>query len=112
MGKYVYHAKVEKGVVTDIRAVTRERIESRPDLYPGTWIPFNDDPYVSQGWTWSLDDGFRPPRPFPSWIFNETDFLWEAPIPMPQDGKNYEWDEINIQWVEILDNENVHEESE
>ena len=38
---------------------------------------------------------------FPSWIFNEEMCRFESPIPYPQDGKYYEWDESIINWVEV-----------
>lgn len=45
-------------------------------------------------------DAFIPPKPFMSWVLNEDSCLWEAPIPCPQDGKFYEWDEGVGNWVE------------
>jgi hypothetical protein len=29
------------------------------------------------------------------------DAQWEAPVPMPTDGKRYLWDEQTLSWVEI-----------
>ena len=46
-------------------------------------------------------DAFIPPRPYPSWILNTVNCLWQSPIPYPNDGKNYEWDESTISWKEI-----------
>ena len=44
-------------------------------------------------------DAFIAPKPFDSWIFNEETWLWEAPIPRPENKPyevNYYWDpEIN-----------------
>ena len=48
-------------------------------------------------------DGFVPPKPYPSWILNETTGLWDAPVPYPNDGKNYIWDEDTQSWVEVPD---------
>lgn len=47
-------------------------------------------------------DAFIPPRDFPSWNLNEDSCLWEAPTPMPTDGKPYRWDEATLSWVEIV----------
>lgn len=44
-------------------------------------------------------DAFIPPKPFASWVLNEQSCLWEAPIPAPQDGQFYDWDEENQSWV-------------
>lgn len=47
-------------------------------------------------------DAFIPPQNYPSWTLNEDTCLWEAPIPMPTDGKFYEWDEPTLSWVELV----------
>jgi hypothetical protein len=46
-----------------------------------------------------VNDVFIPPRTFPSWILSTQTFLWNAPIPCPQDGKPYTWNEQNRSWV-------------
>ena len=45
-------------------------------------------------------DAFYAPQPFSSWILDETTCWWEPPVAYPDDGKMYEWDEENTQWVE------------
>ena len=45
-------------------------------------------------------DAFIPPRPFKSWLLDEKTCLWQAPVPMPTDGKMYAWDELVQNWVE------------
>ena len=47
-----------------------------------------------------LRDAFIPPKPYNSWLLNEDTCLWYAPIPKPEDGKVYEWDENSLNWVE------------
>lgn len=47
-------------------------------------------------------DAFIPPQNFPSWTLDEFSCLWEAPTPMPTDGKQYEWDESTLSWVEVV----------
>jgi len=44
---------------------------------------------------------FYAPQPYPSWILSTTTFLWEAPVPYPNDGQNYYWDEATQSWVLI-----------
>ena len=46
-------------------------------------------------------DAFLFPQPFSSWILNKETYLWEAPVPMPTDGKLYRWNEEIISWVQI-----------
>jgi hypothetical protein len=43
-------------------------------------------------------DAFIPPKPYDSWILNETTAQWEAPKTYPTDGKNYRWNEDNQEW--------------
>ena len=58
--------------------------------------------YAGIGYTYDSNrDAFIPPKHFPSWVLNETSCQWEAPIPRPQDGKNYDWFERGQKWVEI-----------
>jgi hypothetical protein len=49
-------------------------------------------------------DAFIPPKPFNSWILNESTCLWESPIPYPQDNNEYKWNEQNQSWDLIEDN--------
>lgn len=55
---------------------------------------------ASAGYTYdSTLDAFIPPKPFPSWLLNTTTCTWEPPIPYPNDGKDYYWDEATQSWV-------------
>lgn len=49
----------------------------------------------------SIRDAFIPPKPFPSWILNEDTCLWDSPVPYPNDGKRYMWNEDILNWQEI-----------
>jgi len=49
----------------------------------------------------SVRDAFIPPKPYPSWILNETTCWWDSPIPYPADTPvPLVWDEANQQWIE------------
>ena len=57
--------------------------------------------FASVGFTYdSSRDAFIEPKPYNSWTLDETTCLWESPVAYPSDGKSYEWDEDNRQWVE------------
>ena len=43
-------------------------------------------------------DAFIPPKPFNSWILNESTCLWNAPVAYPTDGKKYSWNETTQNW--------------
>ena len=68
-------------------------------------IPFRKN-YAGIGFTYDEErDAFIPPQPYPSWLLNEETCLWESPVPYPDDGKDYEWDEETLSWVEIPNEE-------
>jgi len=57
--------------------------------------------YAGIGYTYDADiDAFVAPQPYPSWVLDEN-AQWQAPVPMPDDGKMYSWDEATLSWVEV-----------
>ena len=51
------------------------------------------------GYTYDEDrDAFIAPKPFNSWILNETTCQWEAPTAYPTDGEDYTWNEKTTTW--------------
>jgi len=57
--------------------------------------------YAGIGYTYDAQrDAFVPPKPFASWILDETTCQWQAPIPQPQDGRMYTWNEQTTSWQE------------
>ena len=58
--------------------------------------------YAGIGYSYdSSRDAFIPPKPFASWLLNETSCIWEAPTQKPTDGKIYSWNEEQLAWVEV-----------
>lgn len=64
--------------------------------------------YAGIGYTYNETlDAFIPPKPFASWILNETTADWESPIGPPpalteaeiEAGSIYIWNEENGEWV-------------
>jgi hypothetical protein len=55
----------------------------------------------------AVRNAFIPPKPYPSWVLNEETCQWQAPIPYPNDGNSYYWDESSTgsptyqTWVEV-----------
>jgi hypothetical protein len=47
-------------------------------------------------------DRFIPVQPYASWKLDK-DFNWTAPKSMPIDGKVYEWNESELNWIERAD---------
>mgnify|MGYP003962228233 CR=1 FL=1 len=64
---------------------------------PGT--PFRKN-YAGIGYTYDQSrDAFIPPKPYPSWVLNEDNCLWDAPTPMPDDDQRYMWNEETQAWT-------------
>jgi hypothetical protein len=41
-------------------------------------------------------------KPYPSWVGDIDTMSWQSPVPYPQDDKQYYWDELTINWVEVI----------
>lgn len=76
------------------------------DNLGGRWIKtsYNSNirkNYAGIGFTYDEErDAFIPPKPYSKWILNEDTCQWEAPIPYPEDGKEYVWNENKGKWEE------------
>jgi hypothetical protein len=68
----------------------------------GTPFRFN---YAGVGFTFDeskgTDGAFIPFKEFQSWTLDEETCTWEAPIPYPEDGKLYRWNEETLSWIEV-----------
>jgi hypothetical protein len=76
-------------------------------LFGGTWkqTSYNANfrkNYAGVGFAYNASiDAFVPPKPFDSWVLNNTTANWEAPVAMPSDGKTYTWNESTTSWDEV-----------
>ena len=58
--------------------------------------------YAGIGHTYDTGrDAFITPQPYPSWALDDN-ADWQAPVPMPDDGEMYSWDEDTLAWVESV----------
>lgn len=118
-----HFAKVVDGIVSQVIVAEPEFFDTFVDSSPGEWIQtsyntrgnvhYGQDGqpdggvalrgnYAGIGFTYDRqNDVFYPPKPFNSWILDQSTWLWEAPVPYPTDGKPYSWDEATTSWVEI-----------
>lgn len=113
-----HYAKVVDGIVEQVIRIDQETLNTGHWGNPADWIQtsFNTignqhtlggtplrGNYAGVGYTYdATNDVFIPPQPFPSWVLNQSTWLWEAPVPMPTDGKIYRWDEAITSWVEVV----------
>ena len=108
----------ENNIVTQVIVIEQDVVDSGLFGDPASWIqtsyntsggvhllggtPLRKN-YAGIGYTYdNTRDAFIPPKPYNSWVLNEDTCLWEAPTPMPVDGKIYNWDEATTSWVEVI----------
>ena len=122
-----HFAKVSNGIVTKVIVAEQEFFNNFVDDSPGQWIqtsyntrggvhyaPNTNEPsddqskalrknYAGIGYTYDATrDAFIPPQPFNSWTLNEDTCLWDSPVPYPEDGKLYKWNEELVNWEEVI----------
>jgi len=125
-----HFAKVNNGIVEQVIVAEPEFFDSFVDTSPGQWIqtsyntrggvhynPETNQPsadqskalrknYAGIGYTYDAQrDAFIPPKPYPSWVLNETSCLWESPVPYPTDGGRYTWNEQTQSWDAVPEQE-------
>ena len=55
--------------------------------------------YAGIGYTYDAErDAFISPKPYDSWLLVEETCQWEAPVPYPDDGLMYSWNEELTDW--------------
>lgn len=80
---------------------TRGNVHYGQDGQPDGGVALRGN-YAGVGYHYDAQaDIFYAPQPYASWQLNPTTALWEAPTPMPADGKAYKWDEATTSWVEV-----------
>jgi len=58
--------------------------------------------YASPGYSYDEElDVFLPPKPFNSWILDETTYQWTPPVSYPDDGYEYVWIDSALKWVKL-----------
>ena len=82
-------------------------VEFCQQLFGGKWVQTSYNAafrknFAVAGFSYDAErDAFVPPQPYASWQLNDETCRWEAPIPVPDDGKKYMWDEPTTSWVEV-----------
>lgn len=83
---------------TVVNVIVAESQQIAEDVSGLTAIETNGAPWL--GWTQHGTD-WRPPTPYSSWVWNAEALVWEAPLPYPEGGNGYTWDEESGSWIEI-----------
>ena len=81
------------------QACKRTSYNTSGGVHSGGGTPFRKN-YAGIGYTYDeIRDAFIPPKPEGNYILNEETCKWEAPVPHPNDGKLYIWDETTKSWI-------------
>jgi hypothetical protein len=116
-----HFAKVENGIVKEVIVAEQDFIDTGVVGDPSLWVQtsYNTRGGVHYGQDGKPDGGvalrmnyagidytydgigFAAPQPYPSWTLDPQTYLWNPPVPYPQDGKLYTWDEATKSWVEV-----------
>jgi hypothetical protein len=97
----VVAAMINNGEVVNVGALSTENdysewLESAKKEYDDVLLVT----HAGIGWK-VTDDGLRPENPYPSWVWNENNGWYEAPIPYPSGGGLYEWNETTQDWAPL-----------
>lgn len=83
-----------KYVQTDQEYLVVERLDTKPDqTYQLLLWAENDNTRIEKEFEFIIP---RPEAPFASWLWDEVLLTWNAPIPYPEDGEMYTWDETEL----------------
>jgi hypothetical protein len=101
-------------MVIQVLRITQDVLDTGMFGDPANWIQTSYNTYAGQhpngtplrknyagiGYTYDPGrDAFIPPKPYTSWVLDEDTCHWSAPVPYPQDGNTYTWDENTQSWV-------------
>lgn len=109
-----HFAQVIDGIVQQIIVAEQDFIDTLPNkekwiqtsyntrenqhLLGGTPMRGN---YAGIGYIYdSENDVFYPPKPYPSWVMNQSTWNWESPIKRPITGKINYWNENTKEWLD------------
>ena len=96
-----HYAKIIEGTVVEVIVADEDYISE----LEGTWVQtsYNSNirkNYASVGGTYdSTRDAFINPKPYSSWILDETTCQWNPPVEIPDKENKYVWNEDTTSWV-------------
>lgn len=96
-----HYAKIENGIVASVIVASQEWINTQPGVFVQTsYTGSMRRNFAGIGYSYDEQrDAFIPPRPFASWILNETTCQWQPPTPKP-DGMCI-WNEMAQAWEPV-----------
>jgi hypothetical protein len=110
-----HYAQVKDGIVIQVIVAEADVLNSMPLEEGAEWIQTSFNTFLGQhrlggtplrknyagvGYIYDAElDAFYAPQPYPSWTLNTVTCGWEPPVPYPDDGIFYKWDEDTLSWV-------------
>jgi len=99
--------RVSNSIMLDQEGVEQESlgVSFCQGLFGGRWVQTSYNGthrknYAGVGYIYDTTrDAFIAPQPYESWALDEDTCTWIAPIPYPEDGTIYRWDESTTSWV-------------
>ena len=96
----------DEGYVQGFFEPEKELVNGRLARLGGTWVrTYYSTPgknFAGQGFTYYPEaENFAAPQPYPSWELNTETYKWEPPVPRPDDGEAYKWDEETVSWISL-----------
>lgn len=91
-------AAIDSGVITNTFVGDDDFADLVRPEYDEVVEITNLNPRPGVAWT-VHDDGYRPPLPFPSWVWNDGE--WIAPVPMPDTPGDWVWNESAQEWINV-----------
>ena len=110
-----HFAQIENNIVTQVLVIDNAQEHRGQEFLAndlnlgGTWVQTSYNGNIRKnfagiGFTYdAVRDAFIPQKPFNSWLLNEDTCQWYPPTLYPTDNKQYQWDEEQLNWKEVID---------
>ena len=87
---------------SSIKDCKRTSYNTSGNVHTKDGTPFRKN-YAGRGFSYDESkDAFIQPKPYTSWILNETTYQWDPPVPYPvAEGGLYRWDEETTNWINL-----------
>ena len=111
-----HYAKIVDNIVTQVIVADSDYIESLVDTSPGQWLqtsyntregvhslggtPLRKN-FAGVGYSYDfMRDVFISPKPYGcnTWILDQDTCTWRPPVPYPDDGEYYKWNDSTVGW--------------
>ena len=98
-----YYAQIDSNTNQVSRVIRCETLEWCENTFGGKWVrTYYSTPgknFAGKGYIYHPErENFSTPQRYPSWTLDEQ-CHWQPPVPYPDDGGYYRWDEESQSWI-------------